>query len=216
MSAPKPQVTRAAGPDLVEHGPEGADVLFVLDPAGLGKHGELPATWRDFARSTHIAWLRLPAAEAAMPRARDVLERLADGGGTIDLLAEGQAAGPAMLLATDHPEQVRSVLLVDPEPCSGEVAAGHGATQLDQALLNLRSVPIEQVLTGHGVRVKVLDRGSEPVPLGHPRVVAEVAGELRGEHVPARALCTARRPSVPGQLWQALRMRIRERLLRSR
>ncbi|MBP2476339.1 pimeloyl-ACP methyl ester carboxylesterase [Crossiella equi] len=200
----------------MEQGPAEADVLFVLDPAGLGRHGRLPATWRDIARSTHIAWLRLPATPAAMPRARDVLERLADSASTIDVLAEGTAAGPAMLLATDHPGQVRSVLLVDPEPCDAGLAAEQGASQLDQALLNLRSVPIEQVLTGHGVRVKVLDRGAEPVRLGHPRVVAEVAGELRGEHVPARARCTVKRPSVPGQVWQALRMRFRDRFARQR
>ncbi|GAA2797672.1 hypothetical protein [Crossiella cryophila] len=200
MSAPESKSSRAEGPDLVEQGPEDADVLFVLDPAGLGRHGDLPASWRGIARSTHIAWLRLPAAEAAMPRARDVLERLAEGGGAIDLVAEGAAAEPAMLLATEsfaggEPRTVRSVLLVDPEP---------------------RSRPIEQVLIGHGVRVKVLDRGATRVPLGHPRVVAEVAGELHGRRMPARPRRTSRRPSVAGQVWQAVRMRIRDRFTRPR
>ncbi|HEY0639767.1 MAG TPA: hypothetical protein VGD67_19135, partial [Pseudonocardiaceae bacterium] len=64
--------TRATGSPVVNAGPDGGASVLVIDPAGAGVHGTLPASWS--ALDAHVAWVRLPA--AGPETARTELSRL--------------------------------------------------------------------------------------------------------------------------------------------
>ncbi|WP_406630784.1 hypothetical protein [Amycolatopsis sp. WGS_07] len=162
---------RAEGPPLVAAGRSGAHRLIVLDPAGAAKHEGLPATWRPLAEDHEILWYRTPV-EGAW---RETAEALATPQRS-DLVTSGPLAADALRLAAEHPDALRSVLLVDPA-AEGVVSPGD-ATAADEAWLARHDAEIA-ALRDTGVEVEVLAHSSDdlddqvpsPLPLGHGRVV---------------------------------------------
>ncbi|GAB3726296.1 hypothetical protein GCM10027598_44980 [Amycolatopsis oliviviridis] len=158
----EPDPVRAEGPPVVNDGEDMEAKLLVLDPAGEGKNGELPATWRPLATRRRIIWCRLPV-DGALGQADDLLGDTETGDPQIDVVAAGEAAEAALRLAERHPGAASHVLLIDPVPDeSSELADRVRAT---------------------GTAVKVLphstgepyNRVPPPLPLGHPDVVAGIA-----------------------------------------
>jgi pimeloyl-ACP methyl ester carboxylesterase len=201
---------RTAGPPVVDSGEGNRPGLLVLDPAGASKHGKLPATWREFDDAVHVTWLRLPAVDAALDTAREALSTLTMGGQRIHLVASGEAASLAELLALEHPEALRSLVLVDPPARPGSEFVDRGTTVVEQALLAYRATPADQVLARYGVAMHVVthreaDRAEHgaPLPLGHPEVVDTVRRTLaqepsRPEH--PKSTATLPRPEPAGVL----------------
>lgn len=152
---------RAEGPSVVTEGSDEAAKLLVLDPAGEGKHGELPATWRPLAARRQVIWCRLPV-DGALSQAEDVLGDAEPGGPPIDVVAAGDSAAEALRLAERHPGAASHVLLVDPVPDeSSELAerVRSGGTAVD-VLPHSTGEPYNRI--------------PPPLPLGHPDVVAGV------------------------------------------
>lgn len=141
--------TRASGPGVVVEGPPDAPTVLVIDPAGAGSHGEIPATWRELAEHLRVVWLRTPAAPAWKSTMDKVLLRHHKDKATIDVVSSGPIAGEVVDLASRHRELIRAVLLVDPER---EVSS-----------------PAVRIINGDGPK---------PLPLGHPDVVVAVVREL--------------------------------------
>lgn len=83
---------RTEGPSVVWAGPADAPAVVVLDPAGVGKHGELPGTWRPLTEHLQVMWCRLPAAEEPWREVDEVLSEFADREVPVHLVA-GAAAG---------------------------------------------------------------------------------------------------------------------------
>ncbi|HWM02777.1 MAG TPA: hypothetical protein VNP92_10625 [Actinophytocola sp.] len=148
---------RAEGPPVLWAGPEFGPTLLVIDPSGAAKHDDLPATWHDLAASYQIAWCRLPASRSSMEDIEDVLETMAERRTTVDVVACGHACAPAVAIAGQFADVVRSVLLVDPTPDTPEV------------------VYAKVVARSHD---GASDRVEAPLPLGHPEVVAGVRTAL--------------------------------------
>ncbi|MBB4683267.1 hypothetical protein [Amycolatopsis jiangsuensis] len=173
---------RAEGPTVVTAG-EGGPQLIVLDPAGLSKHGELPATWRPLAEDHRIVWCREPS-EGALSQADDLLGDADPGAPPISVVASGPLAGDALALAERHPGAARRVLLVDP--------AAEGFLEADDAtdadadwmaehrdrVTALREAGTEVRVIAHS-RDDERDRVPAPLPLGHPDVAAAVAAAVR-------------------------------------
>ncbi|HEX6342997.1 hypothetical protein [Umezawaea sp.] len=172
-------VTRSAGPSAMWAGPRDAPAVVVLDPAGVGRHGDLPATWLPLSEHLQVLWCRLPAADGPWREVSDVLEEFEGRGVPVHVLTSGPAAASALYLADRHRDLVRSVLLVDPEE-------GPDRT------------------TGQAADVRVIVR--RPLPLGHPDVVVEVVRVLLelddGEHTAPR---TPAMSSLLGDAATALR-----------
>ncbi|MEU3623170.1 hypothetical protein BS329_31790 [Amycolatopsis coloradensis] len=157
----EPDPVRAQGPSVVaDGGAEGAK-LVVLDPAGEGKHGELPATWRPLTAKRQVIWCRLPV-DGALTQAEDVLGDAEPGGPPIDVVAAGESAGDALRLAERHPGAVAHVLLIDPVPDeSSELAERvRSAGTAVEALPHSTGEPFNRI--------------PPPLPLGHPDVVAGI------------------------------------------
>ncbi|MEO6082101.1 MAG: hypothetical protein ABIQ18_03255 [Umezawaea sp.] len=154
-------LTRSAGPSAMWAGPKDAPAVVVLDPAGVGRHGDLPATWRPLVEYLQVLWCRLPAADGPWREVSDVLAEFDGRGVPVHLLTSGPAAASALYLADRYRGLVRSVLLVDPED-------GPDRT------------------TGLAADVRVI--ATRPLPLGHPDVVVEVVRVLLelddGDHSP--------------------------------
>ncbi|WET82342.1 hypothetical protein P3102_14600 [Amycolatopsis sp. QT-25] len=156
----EPDPVRAEGPAVVTDGDSGAKLL-VLDPAGEGKHGELPATWRPLTAQRQVIWCRLPV-DGALSQAEDVLGDAEPGGPPIDVVAAGESAGDALRLAERHPGVASHVLLVDPVPDESSELAGRvrsGGTAVD-VLPHSTGEPYNRI--------------PPPLPLGHPDVVAGI------------------------------------------
>ncbi|RSM57910.1 hypothetical protein DMH03_26585 [Amycolatopsis sp. WAC 01376] len=152
---------RAEGPSVVTDGDDGAKLL-VLDPAGEGKNGELPATWRPLAAQRQVIWCRLPV-DGALTQAEDVLGDAEPGGPPIDVVASGEAAGDALRLAERHPGAASHVLLIDPVPDeSSELAE------------RVRSAGTAVAVLPHSTG-EPYNRVPPPLPLGHPDVVAGIS-----------------------------------------
>ncbi|MCR6490245.1 hypothetical protein M8542_46305 [Amycolatopsis sp. OK19-0408] len=148
---------RSAGPPVVTAGdPSGAKVI-VLDPAGAGNHGELPATWRPLARRRGIFWCRVPA-DGALTEADDLLGDRGRADPEIAVVAGGPLAAEALQLVGRHPGAAAHLLLVTPSGAGTDPSA------------ELRAA-------GTDVRVVAPD-AEEPLPLGHPDVVAAVRAAL--------------------------------------
>lgn len=174
--------TAKDGPALVWRGDvanadgDRGGVVIVLDPAGEASHGELPATWRPLTAALRIGWVRLPADGAGFAAAAAALADLP--GRSTHLVTSGLGTELALRLATGRAPDVRSVLLVDPEPCDGSLARADAAERrawwADSAL--------GADLAESGVRVRVFHSdglglaGSAPAPLGLPEVVDWVRG----------------------------------------
>jgi hypothetical protein len=172
-------LSRSAGPSAVWAGPKDAPAVVVLDPAGVGRHGDLPATWRPLTEHLQVLWCRLPAADGPWREVSDVLAEFEGRDVPVHLLTSGPAAASALYLAHRYRAFVRSVLLVDPEE-------GPDRT------------------TGHAADVRVISR--RPVPLGHPDVVVEVVRVLLELDAGARSADpTPVLPSLIGDAATALR-----------
>jgi len=172
-------VTRSAGPSAMWAGPADAPAVVVLDPAGVGRHGDLPATWRPLAEHLQVLWCRLPAADGPWREVSDVLAEFEGRGVPVHVLTSGPAAASALYLADRYRGLVRSVLLVDPED-------GPDRT------------------TGQSADVRVIVR--RPLPLGHPEVVVEVVRVLLElDAIEHRASRTAAVSSLLGDAAAALR-----------
>lgn len=122
----------------------------------------------------------------------------------VHLVASGTAALPALDLAEQHGDVVRSVIVFDPSPVDEETAIDwwDDATELQRRRLGALDVQVRCFVSRYDDPTM---RARRPVPLGHPHVVgrltqllvaegAEVGdawGEVR-EHV-AAAMTRARR-----------------------
>jgi hypothetical protein len=212
---------RAEGPAVVREGEPGAAAVLVLDPAGEGRHGRIPASWEELDPAVRVTWLRLPACEAPVEMAREAFDELCADGRRVHLVAGGVACRLAELLAVRQPDSLLSVVLVDPDRADADRAdadradadradadrAGSGlvdsgATVVEQALLEHRTIPAREELAGHGVIVRVVtDADAEraeqagSLPLGHPAVVDVLRQVLSGrpdpEPQPAPAIAAA-------------------------
>jgi pimeloyl-ACP methyl ester carboxylesterase len=168
---------RADGPRVVWEGPAGAPALLVFDPAGAGKHDELPATWREFGETRQVLWCRLPA-EGALAEAEDALGDPSALGRQVDVVASGPVAEIALEAVHRHPDGVRSLLLVD--PAAGRRVAGDPEEadadwidlhERERAGLERAGISMQVIAHSHGGDE---DRVPPPLPLGHPQVVAAV------------------------------------------
>ncbi|MFD0207256.1 MULTISPECIES: hypothetical protein [Saccharothrix] len=83
---------RSGGPSVVWAGPPDAPAVIVLDPAGVGRHGDLPGTWRPLTDHLQVMWCRLPAADEPWHEVDEVLSEFADRSVPVHLVA-GAAAG---------------------------------------------------------------------------------------------------------------------------
>ncbi|MEV6239871.1 hypothetical protein [Lentzea sp. NPDC051838] len=143
------QPARTTGPGVVTHGPAGAATILVIDPAGEAPHDGIPATWRPLADTVRVVWLRVPAAPSWKSTVDKVLSLHSDDTSTLfDVVTSGPLAADVLDLVRGHSDQVRSVLLVDPE------------ADFPSARVIVRSV------------------ASPPLPLGHPDVVSGVVKAL--------------------------------------
>ncbi|TQM79512.1 hypothetical protein FHX81_1820 [Saccharothrix saharensis] len=83
---------RTEGPSVVWAGPPDAPAVVVLDPAGVGRHGDLPGTWRPLTEHLQVMWCRLPATDEPWHEVDEVLSEFADRSVPVHLVA-GAAAG---------------------------------------------------------------------------------------------------------------------------
>ncbi|NUT48168.1 MAG: hypothetical protein HOV94_12790, partial [Saccharothrix sp.] len=83
---------RAGGPSVVWAGPTDAPAVVVLDPAGVGRHGDLPGTWRPLTEHLQVMWCRLPAADEPWHEVDEVLSEFAGRDVPVHVVA-GAAAG---------------------------------------------------------------------------------------------------------------------------
>ncbi|WP_051772126.1 hypothetical protein [Saccharothrix sp. NRRL B-16314] len=83
---------RTEGPSVVWAGPPDAPAVVVIDPAGVGRHGDLPGTWRPLTEYLQVMWCRLPATEEPWREVDEVLTEFIDRGVPVHLVA-GAAAG---------------------------------------------------------------------------------------------------------------------------
>jgi hypothetical protein len=129
-------------------GPPDAPAVVVIDPAGVGRHGDLPGTWRPLTEYLQVMWCRLPATEEPWREVDEVLNEFVDRGVPVHLVA-GAAAGAevgelvrrheglissvqtfAAPIPLGHPEVVLEVLRelldqdVQPGPITGDQTAG--------------------------------------------------------------------------------------------
>ncbi|HET6500405.1 MAG TPA: hypothetical protein VFG87_06535 [Amycolatopsis sp.] len=178
-----PDPVRAAGPPAVTEGTPDGPIVLVLDPSGAAKRAELPATWREFARSWQIIWCRLPV-EGALTQADDLLGDPPRPGRVVTVVASGPFAEQAMRLAEAHTGTVRAVLLVDPAaegyfpPDRGEAEARaweHTHATGLRAKLVAAGIPVEVVAYSTGGD---RDRVAAPIPLGHPDVAEAVRAAI--------------------------------------
>lgn len=160
---------RAAGPAVVWHG-DGAESVLVLDPAGEAKHSELPGTWRPLAEHLRVGWYRLPAGH----------ENPSFDTTPVHLVASGTAALPALELAEEHADVVRSVIVFD--PTSAEQAPDtdwwDADTEPQRRRLADRDVQVRCFVSRHDDPTM---RTRRPVPLGHPHVVGRLTQLLASE-----------------------------------
>lgn len=147
--------TRTHGPSVVWAGPADAPAVVVLDPAGVGVHGDLPASWRPLTEYLQVMWCRLPASQDPWHEVDEVLTEFVDRGVPVHLVA-GAAAGSevgdlikrhehtiasaqtfAAPVPLGHPEVVLEVVreLLDQDVTPQEGGAGGGSDQPKAASL---------------------------------------------------------------------------------
>ncbi len=219
MSALPDDDPRSDGPGTVDDGHLAGPTVLVLDPAGAGRHGTVPASWAALGSAVHVVWLRLPAVDSPVEAARSALTSAHDDGRAVHLVAAGAGCPFAELITVQRPVTVGSLLLV---ARTDDSLLDRSGTVVDRALLTHRSVPVADVLAGHGITVRVVtcadaDRAEHgpPLPLGHPRVVHAVHDAVhdRDGTTEPTATRSPSRPSHPGSprsarpsgLWARLR-----------
>jgi uncharacterized membrane protein len=179
---------------------ETAGTVLVLDPAGPQVHSEVPATWRELRESRQVVWQNR-GEDGFWGGARAYLDGAA---GPVDIVAAGPAVAAAMALGQEHPEVVRSLLLVD--PAAGEQNVGRADARAADEQWQRNEAARIKALNSEGVRVRVVahswdgndDRREPPLPLGHPIVVATVRASLDGGRLDLEELLA--KPST----WQML------------
>jgi hypothetical protein len=210
---------RGAGPAVVWAGPSGSPAIVVLDPAGEAKHGELPATWRPLSDHLRIGWCRLPAEHGA---AAPVEHLLGEAGPRVHLVSAGTAAEPALRLAREHTDQVRTVVAVDPAP-AGQASDTTGESSADW--WDRTTETLRRELMARGVRVSSFVsrdtdpavRVAPPVPLGHPDVVGRLVQVLlsfQGDRFDPEPVEPERQEVA--EAWRAVRERFGPALERAR
>jgi hypothetical protein len=173
---------RSEGPAVVTAGDPSGPKVIVLDPAGAGNHGELPATWRPLAERRGVFWCRVPAG-GALSVADDLLGDHGSGDPDIAVVASGPFAADALQFVERHPGAATHLLLVDPAS-DAFLAAGDAAEADDGWLAEHDDVVTKVREAGTDVRVIASssespeDRVPPPLPLGHPAVVAAVRSAL--------------------------------------
>jgi hypothetical protein len=160
---------RAAGPAVVWHG-DGPESVLVLDPAGEARHDELPGTWRPLSEHVRVGWYRLPAGH----------EPPSFGASPVHLVAAGTAALPALDLAEEHHDVVRSVIVFDPAPTHQEADTEwwDDETELQRRRLIAHDVQVRCFVSRYDDPTV---RTRRPVPLGHPHVVGRLTQLLVAE-----------------------------------
>lgn len=169
---------RSEGPSVVTAGDASGPKVIVLDPAGAGKHDELPATWRPLTEKRAIFWCRVPAG-GALTEADDVLGDAGPDDPQIAIVASGPFAAEALQLAERHSGAASHLLLVD--PASDAFLPSGDAAKANEAWLAEHEDVVTK-LREAGTQVRVVasstdgpeDRVPPPLPLGHPTVVAAV------------------------------------------
>jgi hypothetical protein len=173
---------RSEGPSVVTAGDPAGPKVIVLDPAGAGKHDELPATWRPLAERRGVFWCRVPAG-GALTEADDLLGDAGPGDPEITVVASGPFAAEALQLVERHPGAAARLLLVD--PASDAFLSSGDASAANEAWLTEHHDVVAK-LHDAGTDVRVIasstespeDRVPPPLPLGHPAVVAAVRSVL--------------------------------------
>ena len=176
------ELSRSEGPSVVLAGdPSGAKVI-VLDPAGAGRHDELPGSWRPLSDQRAIFWCRLPAG-GALTEADDLLGDHGPADPRIAVVASGPFAAEALQLAERHPGAAEHLLLVD--PASDAFLTSDDAAKANEAWLAEHDDVVAKLReAGTDVRLAASstdgaeDRVPPPLPLGHPDVVSAVRAAL--------------------------------------
>lgn len=99
---------RTEGPSVVWAGPPDAPAVVVLDPAGVGRHGDLPGTWRPLTEYLQVMWCRLPAADEPWHEVDEVLSEFADRAVPVHLVAGAAAGSEVGELIRRHEELISS------------------------------------------------------------------------------------------------------------
>jgi hypothetical protein len=173
---------RSEGPSVVTAGDPSGPKVIVLDPAGAGKHDELPATWRPLAQERAVFWCRVPAG-GALSQADELLGDAGPGDPAIAVVASGPFAAEALQLVERHPGAATHLLLVD--PASDAFLTADDAAEANEAWLAEHDDVVSK-LREAGTDVRVIasstdspqDRVPPPLPLGHPQVVTAVRSVL--------------------------------------
>lgn len=172
---PETDALRADGPAEVRNGPLEVAAVVVLDPAGEGKHGELPATWRPLTEDVGVVWCRLPAIRRQRLAGDRLLAELAGGRQRIHLVGVGSSALLAMALAMANRDLVRSVIVVDPPWPADDLR--ELARFVDEDTLLVRQI---ETTTGAapGIGARRDSAHDSTLPIGHPEVVGAIARVL--------------------------------------
>ncbi|WP_051166620.1 hypothetical protein [Amycolatopsis orientalis] len=134
-------------------------MLVILDE---GARDEVPPGWQQAAPEHQV--VPCPPEEAPA-----LLEQAAGAKPLADVVAAGQLAPVALRLAERHPDAVRSVLLVGPDPEGNGRASGDWFAAYGTRVASAREA---------GVEVEVLPHGAAGAPLTEPGVAAAVAAAL--------------------------------------
>ncbi len=176
------ELSRSEGPSVVLAGdPSGAKVI-VLDPAGAGRHDELPGSWRPLSDQRAIFWCRLPAG-GALTEADDLLGDQGPADPDITVVASGPFAAEALQLVERHPGAASQLLLVDPAsdaflPSADAMAANEAwLSEHEGVIAKLREAGTVVRVVGSSSDTEE-DRVPPPLPLGHPQVVTAVRHAL--------------------------------------
>ncbi|ONI80531.1 hypothetical protein ALI22I_45420 [Saccharothrix sp. ALI-22-I] len=125
---------RTEGPSVVWAGPPDAPAVVVLDPAGVGRHGDLPGTWRPLTEYLQVMWCRLPAADEPWREVDEVLSEFVDRAVPVHLVAGAAAGAEVGELVRRHEGLISSV-----QTFAAPVPLGHPEVVLEvlRELLNL-------------------------------------------------------------------------------
>ncbi|MFE9747675.1 hypothetical protein ACFYOT_22455 [Saccharothrix saharensis] len=167
---------RTEGPSVVWAGPPDAPAVVVLDPAGVGRHGDLPGTWRPLTEHLQVMWCRLPATDEPWHEVDEVLSEFADRSVPVHLVAGAAAGSGVGDLIRRHEDLITSA-----QTFAAPVPLGHPEVVLE----------VLRELLAEGVDPQV-DQVGEPAG-GRPE-----AGSLLGD------AASALRRSV-GQLFERLK-----------